>query len=59
MQKANISDAVIQRFASSHARAAESYTKARRDNDVIYTEKVPPVATLPIIDRCARGQRFC
>lgn len=34
-------------FKNTHLLVIEEHTKAKKDNDLIYNEKVPPLATLP------------
>ena len=40
-------------FRSAHTRCLDAYQKAKHDNDLIYTEKVPPLHSLPSPERAA------
>jgi len=50
-QQAGISGPVLAVFTSAQVRCANECQQAEKDNNLIYTEKVPPVETLPPIDR--------
>jgi len=45
--------ALQEQFKRAHAMAKEAHRKAKHDNDTVYYEKVPPVATLPKLERKA------
>lgn len=40
-------------FKAAHAMARDAHAKAKHDNDMVYFEKVPPLATLPKLQRAA------
>jgi len=42
-----------EQFKRAHALAKEAYLKAKKDNDLVYNEKVPPVEVLPKLERKA------
>uniref|UniRef100_A0A7S0J3J3 UBA domain-containing protein n=1 Tax=Calcidiscus leptoporus TaxID=127549 RepID=A0A7S0J3J3_9EUKA len=45
--------ALQEQFRRAHALAKEAHARAKKDNDLVYTERVPPVETLPKLERKA------
>mmetsp|Transcript_42395 Transcript_42395/g.70499 ORF Transcript_42395/g.70499 Transcript_42395/m.70499 type:complete len:437 (+) Transcript_42395:68-1378(+) len=42
-----------EQFKRAHKMAKEAWSKAKNDNDLVYNDKVPPVQTLPKVERKA------
>jgi hypothetical protein len=47
------SAALQKQFRDAHALAKDAHAKAKKDNDSIYFDRVPPYATLPKLPRHA------
>ena len=51
--------ALQEQFKRAHALCRKAYDEAKKDNDLVHYEKVPPIETLPKPPRMLSGRRPC
>ena len=45
------SEPIQKQFRAAYERCADAHARAKKDNDLVYTERVPAIATLPKLER--------